>query len=162
MSATREGYRGLIASLVLAYLLTLMPLPVWLDPARPYWVALVLIYWHLEADRLRHLGHAFALGILLDILTGSLLGRNALGLVIINFLLARFRSRIRFFPAWQQALVIGALLFNDRIVQLWIIGLLDRGWPSWSWWLPPLIGIMLWPWLFLALDAMRSRQRKPT
>ena len=156
----REGYRGLISSLILAYLLTLMPLPAWLDPARPYWVALVLMYWHLEADRLRDLGHAFVLGLLLDVLTGSLLGQNALGLVIINFLIARFRSRIRFFPAWQQALVIGALLFNDRIVQLWVIGLLDRGWPNWSWWLPPLIGMLLWPWLFLALDMMRQHQRK--
>ncbi len=156
----RQGSWGLTSSLMLAYLLTLVPLPHWLDPLRPYWVALVMVYWHLEVNRLNHLGQAFVMGLILDVLTGSLLGQHALGLVIINFLVSRFRSRIRFFPAWQQAIAVGALLFNDRIVQLWIIGLLDRGWPSWSWWLPPLIGIAVWPWLFLLLDAARHRQRQ--
>ncbi|MEM1080651.1 MAG: rod shape-determining protein MreD [Pseudomonadota bacterium] len=157
----RQGSWGLTVSLVLAFVLTLIPLPEWLDAMRPYWVALVMMYWHLEVDRIRHLGQAFALGLLLDLMTGSLLGQHALGLVIINFLVARFRSRIRFFPPWQQALVVGALLFNDRVVQLWIIGLLERGWPSWSWWLPPIVAIAIWPWLFLALDAVRHRQRQP-
>jgi len=79
--------------------------------------------------------------------------------VIINFLVARFRSRIRFFPPWQQALAIGALLFNDRVIQLWIIGVVQRAWPDWSWWLPPVTGLLIWPWLFLALDAIRSSRR---
>jgi rod shape-determining protein MreD len=41
---------------------------------RPYWVALVLIYWNLEAGSMRHLGQAFVLGLVLDITTGTLLG----------------------------------------------------------------------------------------
>lgn len=142
-----------------AILLALVPLPDALDPWRPYWAALVMIYWHLETSRLQQLGTAFVIGIALDLTTGTLLGQHALGLVIINFLVGRFRNRLRFFPPWQQALAVGALLFNDRIVQLWIIGLLERGWPDWTWWLPPLIGMLLWPWIFLLLDALRSQRR---
>jgi len=155
----REGLPIVIGSLVVALALTVVPLPVLLEPFRPYWVALVMSYWHLESGRLHELGPAFALGLLVDVLTGSLLGRHALSLVILNFLLRRFRNRIRFFPPWQQALAVGALLFNERIVQLWIIGLLQRGWPDWSWWLPPLVGMLIWPWLFLMLDAVRWRTR---
>ncbi|MDT8408338.1 MAG: rod shape-determining protein MreD [Wenzhouxiangellaceae bacterium] len=147
-------------SLALALLLTIMPLPGMFDAWRPYWVALVMIYWHLESDHLRGLGHAFAIGIVLDLVTGTLLGQHALGLVVINFLVAKFRNRIRFFPPWQQALAVGALLFNERIVQLWIIGLLQRGWPDWSWWLPPIAGMLIWPWMFLLLDAARWRSRQ--
>lgn len=147
-------------SVLVAVLLTLTPLPGELETMRPYWVALVMIYWHLETRALGALGTAFAIGITLDLLTGTLLGQHALGLVIINFLVGRFRNRIRFFPPWQQALAVGALLFNDRIVELWIIGLLERGWPTLGWWLAPVIGMLIWPWLFLLLDALRSRRRQ--
>ncbi|MCA1779390.1 MAG: rod shape-determining protein MreD [Xanthomonadaceae bacterium] len=155
MKQTRSP--ALPLSLILALLLSIFPLPDVVAAWRPHWVALILIYWHIESGSLHGLGHAFVLGIVLDLMTGSLLGQHALGLIIINFLVARYRNRIRFFPPWQQALAVGALLFNERIVQLWIIGLLQRGWPDWSWWLPPLIGMLIWPWLFLMLDAIRWR-----
>lgn len=146
-------------TLILVVVLTVIPLPGVLQPLRPYWAALLLIYWNLEAGRMRKLGQAFLLGLVLDLVTGTLLGQHALSLVIINYLLERFRNRIRFFPPWQQALAVFGLLVNDRIVQLWVIGLVGRGWPDWTWWLPPLTGVVLWPWLFLLLDALRQRQR---
>lgn len=147
------------ATLLLAVVLAVIPLPAVLQPVRPYWAALVLIYWNLEVGRMRHLGQAFALGLVLDFATGTLLGQHALSLVIISYLLERFRNRIRFFPPWQQALAVLALLVNDRIVQLWVVSLIGRGWPDWTWWLPPLAGVVLWPWLFLLLDVLRHRQR---
>lgn len=159
MSTREQGSILLILSLVLAFVLTLMPLPEWLSPFRPYWVALIAIYWNLEAGRLRQLGQAFALGLLLDLATGTLLGQHALGLVIMVFLLERFRSRIRFFPPWQQAAAILALLINDRVIHLWILALEGQSWPTWQWWLAPVVGIIVWPWLFLILDALRQRQR---
>ena len=85
MSTREQGSILLILSLVLAFVLTLMPLPQWLSPFRPYWVALIVIYWNLEAGRLRQLGQAFVLGLLLDLATGTLLGQHALGLVIMVF-----------------------------------------------------------------------------
>lgn len=159
MSMRHPLSRVLTLSLIAALVLTVMPLPDALAPARPYWVALVMVYWNLEAGRLRHLGQAFVLGLLLDLLTGALLGQHALSLVIIGYLTERFRNRIRFFPPWQQAAVVMALLFNDRIVQLWIIGLTDDAWPPLLWWLAPVVGLLLWPWLFLLLDRMRQFER---
>lgn len=161
MSRRTPGNRVLMASLVAAFVLSLMPLPQMIEPARPYWIAMVLIYFNLEAGQLRLLGQAFVLGLLLDLLTGTLLGQHALSLIIISYLTERFRNRIRFFPPWQQAVVVMALLFNDRIVQLWVIGLVDDAWPPLTWWLAPLIGLLLWPWLFLLLDRMRQRERLP-
>ncbi len=159
MSTREQGSVLLIMSLVLAFVLTLMPLPEWLSPFRPFWVALVIIYWNLEAGRLRQLGQAFVLGLLLDLATGTLLGQHALGLVIMAFLLERFRARIRFFPLWQQAAAIFALLLNDRVIHLWILALEGQSWPSWQWWLAPAVGVFIWPWLFLLMDALRQRQR---
>jgi rod shape-determining protein MreD len=154
---SRRDRPGIIVmTLVAAIILTLIYLPPWLDALRPYWVALVLIYWALETQDLISLGWAFIIGLLLDLLTGSLLGLHALSLVIIIYLVTRFRPRLRFFPPWQQALSLFALLLNDRIILLWIISLRGDPLPSLSFWLPPIIGTVLWPWLFLLLDRARS------
>jgi len=158
--SSRDLNNGLLVlTLALGFALTIMPLPNLLEPVRPYWVALVIIYWNLEAGRMRHLGQAFVIGLLLDLMTGALLGQHALGLVILVFLLERFRARIRFFPPWQQVAAILALLVNDRVIHSWIIALQDNPWPPWSWWLAPLVGVMVWPFLFLLLDLLRRHQR---
>jgi len=162
MSARDGGQGVLMISLVLGFALTLMPLLPALELLRPYWIALIVIYWNLEGGRLRHLGHGFTLGVLLDVMTGTLLGQHALGLVILIFLLERFRARIRFFPPWQQATAILVLLLNDRVIHLWIIALQGNAWPNWQWWLAPVVGVFFWPWLFLLLDALRRRARAYT
>jgi rod shape-determining protein MreD len=150
----------IILTLAVAIVLTLVPLPLNLDLLRPYWVALVLIYWGLETQDRVTLGMAFSIGLLLDILTGSLLGLHALSLVILVYLITRFRARLRFFPTWQLALSIFALLLNDRIILLWIVSLRGDPVPSLSFWLPPIAGTLLWPVVFLLLDRVRGAMRR--
>jgi rod shape-determining protein MreD len=158
----RERLSPFLITLAIAMVLTIFPLPSALVPLRPYWVALVMIFWCLETHDLVTLGNAFLVGIVLDLLTGSLLGLHALGLVILMYLVMRFRARLRFFPPWQQALSILALLLNDRIILLWIISLEGDGLPHASFWLAPVVSTLLWPWVFLLLDRYRSvaRHRK--
>jgi rod shape-determining protein MreD len=123
-----------------------------------------LIYWCLEAQGLVSLGLAFATGLVLDLLTGSLLGLHALSLIVLVYLVTRFRARIRFFPPWQQALSVFALLMNERIIVLWIMSLRGEPLPSLAFWLAPMVGTAIWPWLFLLLDRYRGvmRQRSAT
>ena len=64
------------------------------------------------------------------------------------------------FPPWQLALSVLALLVNDRIILLWIISLRGDPMPAASFWLPPLAGVLAWPWLFLALDRFRGVMRQ--
>jgi rod shape-determining protein MreD len=159
MRRTQEPTLILAGSLVAAVLLTLVPLPSALDLFRPYWVGLVMVYWSLETVDTINLGTAFAMGLLLDILGASLMGMHALSLVIMVYLVQRFRARLRFFPPWQQALAVLGLLVNDRIILLWITSLLGEPIPTWRFWLPPLAGLFIWPWLFLLLDRLRLRHR---
>jgi rod shape-determining protein MreD len=144
---------------MVAVFLALLPLPEMLIPFKPYWVAMVLIYWTLETQDMISLGLAFLIGLVLDTLSGSLMGLHALSLVVMVFLVQRFRSRLRFFPPWQQALSVLGLLVNDRIILIWITVLLGEALPTWKYWLPPLVGMAMWPWLFLLLDRIRARQR---
>ncbi len=161
MSPRSDRFPAILFTLVLGFVLALMPLPLFLDMIRPYWVALVLIYWCLETQDRISLGLAFTIGIALDLLSASSLGLHALSLVIVVYLVTRFRARLRFFPPWQQALSVLAVLMNDRIILLWIISLRGEPLPSLEFWLPPIVGTLVWPWLFLLLDRYRGviRQR---
>jgi rod shape-determining protein MreD len=146
-------------SIGLCYLLQLMPLPQVLLPFKPYWLALMLVYWTLETPERIGLGLAFVLGLAGDAISGELLGEQALRLCILSFILLRFRSRLRFFPMWQQALAVFALLLNDRIVLLMIRACAGEPSPPPAFWLEPLCGMLAWPWLFLLLDDLRARLR---
>jgi len=159
MNVRTDRYSVIFITLALAIALMLVPLPPILEMMRPYWVGLVIIYWCLETQDRISLGLAFTIGIALDLLSASLLGMHALSLVIIVYLVTRFRARLRFFPPWQQALSVLALLMNDRIILLWIISLRGEPLPTLQFWLPPIVGTLVWPWLFLLLDRYRGALR---
>lgn len=159
MTSSRESRSLIFLTIMAAILLSLLQMPEMLSPFMPYWVAMVVIYWSLETRGIISLGLAFLIGLVLDVLSGSLMGLHALSLVVMVFLVQRFRSRLRFFPPWQQAFSILGLLVNDRIILIWITVLLGESMPTWKYWLPPLVGMAIWPWLFLGLDRLRARVR---
>jgi rod shape-determining protein MreD len=146
-------------SLLVALLLGLLPLPAALQPFRPYWIALVLAYWLIEDEDHAGLGLAFLVGLVADIAFGGLLGEQALRMVVLAFILQRFRSQLRFFPMPQQALAIGGLLLNDRVISAGIRLALGEPQVPWSYWWAPLLGMLLWAPLFVLLDSLRRERR---
>src|SRR5688572_4838613 len=142
-------------SLLVALLLMLLPMPQSLEPMRPYWLGLAMAYWVMEDPERVGMGFAFVIGILADLVVGSLLGEQALRLVVMTFILQRFRARLRFFPVWQQSLAIGGLLMNDRIVTAALHLMLGAPAPPTLAWLAPVIGMVLWVPVFAILDSLR-------
>ena len=143
----------------MALLLGLLPLPAMLQPLRPYWLALVVAYWVIEDPDRVGLGFAFAMGLLADLAFGGLLGEQALRLAVMAFILQRFRAQLRFFPLSQQALAIGGLLVNDRVVSAAVHFALGEPQLPWGFWWAPLLGMLLWGPLFLLLDGFRLGRR---
>jgi rod shape-determining protein MreD len=160
MSRIRGGGSLFWGSIALALLLGLLPAPGMLAAVKPYWLALVLCFWLLEAPERVGLGTAFLLGVVGDLVFGTLLGEQAMRLTILAFIVLRFRPRLRFFTLAQQALALFALLLNDRCVVLMVRGFSGEGMPSWDFWLAPVSGMLLWPWLFLLLDDLRLKLRQ--
>ncbi|NZA27164.1 rod shape-determining protein MreD [Luteimonas sp. SJ-92] len=148
-------------SVLVALLLGLLPLPPGLQPFRPYWLALVVAYWVIEDHDRAGLGLAFAVGLIGDLAFGGLLGEQALRLTVMAFILQRFRNQLRFFPIAQQALAIGGLLLNDRVVAAAIHVALGEPQLPWMYWLAPVLGMLLWAPLYVLLDAIgRSRRAR--
>jgi rod shape-determining protein MreD len=159
MNRQRLGLWWFIGTLVFALLAMLVPLPDVLEPFKPYWPALVLLYWSLESSDRVTLGMAFMMGLAADLLDGVLLGEQALRLTALVFIALRFRSRLRFFPMWQQTLAVLALLLNDRILLTIVRVFAGDTLPPADWWISPFIGAALWPFVFLLLDDLRMRLR---
>jgi len=159
MNKQRLSLWWFVGTLVFALLSMLVPLPGVLEPFKPYWPALFLLYWSLESEDRVTLGLAFAVGLAADLLNGVVLGEQALRLCALVFIALRFRSRLRFFPMWQQALAVLALLLNDRVLLLIVRVLAGASLPPASWWISPFVGAALWPFLFLLLDDLRARLR---
>jgi len=159
MNRQRTQFWIFTGSIIVSLMLMLMPLPQALTPLKPYWPALVLIYWSLEAPDRTSIGLAFLVGLAADLLDGALLGEQALRLAALTFIVLRFRARLRFFPMWQQALAVLVLLLNDRILLLLVRLFADDPRPPSSFWLAPFTGTIAWPFVFLLIDDVRARLR---
>ncbi|MDO5505842.1 MAG: rod shape-determining protein MreD [Pseudoxanthomonas suwonensis] len=160
MSTRRRSHWALPVSVLVALLLGLLPLPGTLQPLRPYWLALVVLYWLLEAPERVGLGFAFLAGLIADLAWGGLLGEQSLRLLVMAFILDRFRSQVRFFPLPQQMLVIGGLLLNDRVVQAVLYLAFGRAQLPAAYWIAPLLGMLLWIPLYMLMDVMRMERRR--
>lgn len=158
MSRHAPGWLMPVSALA-ALLLGLLPLPAWMQPYRPYWLALVVVYWLIESPDRVGLGFAFLAGVLADLCFGTVLGEQALRLTVMAFIVQRFRAQLRFFPLSQQALAIAGLLLNDRFVVMVLHLALGEPQPPLAAWWSPLAGMLLWGPVFLLLDRLRLGHR---
>ena len=90
----------------LALLLSVSSMPKFMELGRPLWLALFLTYWVLALPHRVGMTTAWGIGLLADVLNGSLLGQNALILTLITFLVLTLHQRLRMFPMWQQSTVL--------------------------------------------------------
>lgn len=153
----QHGTWVIAVTFLLAMVLTVMPLPHWGHLVRPEWTALVLIYWVLALPHRVGIGVAWAVGILLDTLTGTLLGQHALSLSIIAYLSLKLYKRVRLLPLWQQSATILGFLGLHQLITLWILGLTGQDERGWTYWLPSVGGMVLWPVVFVVLRDARRR-----
>jgi rod shape-determining protein MreD len=146
-----------ILSLLLALLLSAMPLPGALAPFKPDWVAVTMIYWALAAPPAFGLLAAFIVGLMLDTLSGALLGQHSLGLMLVVYLSQRFRLQLRAFPAMQTMLIVAAMLAVNEFLLLWIDGIAGRTVPIGERWPPIASGTLLWLVVWTAFDHGRDQ-----
>ncbi len=143
--------------------LTVAPLPTWLEAWRPPWVALVLVYWCLMWPRYFGVGSAWLVGLLLDVLHGTLLGQHALALSVVAYLVLRFHLQMRIFPLWQLTMTVFALLAVNAFIVLWVDGLAGQGRLSLARWAPVVTGVILWAPVMAIMDRIRERlERRDT
>ena len=151
-----------LATVVLALALAIVPLGDRVAPFRPAWVPLVLIYWAIARPQHFGLLAAFAVGLVLDILTGSLLGKHALALLPVVYLALRLHLRIRVALIWQVTVTVALMLVLYHFLLFWIDGVGQRAIPGAIAWAPLLSSALLWPVVMLALGGFGRVNVKAT
>ncbi|MEJ2802377.1 rod shape-determining protein MreD [Comamonadaceae bacterium PP-2] len=138
-------------SLALALLLAMLPLGrlVWM----PDIMAVVLMFWAVHQPGRMGMAGAFALGLVMDIHQGSILGQHALAYALLAFLAAVLSRRILWYGVIQQALHVFPLFLAAHLVML-AAGVVATGlFPGWDVMLAPVAEAVLWPmvsWVLLA------------
>lgn len=121
---------------------------------------MVALYWCLAIPRTFGLGSAWVIGLILDVAQGSLLGQHALGLCLIVYIANRSHQQIRVSPLGQQAAIITVLLIIKQTLGLWIYDIIGQL-PGnlFTYYVPSLMALPLWPWAFIILRDIRRRYR---
>lgn len=151
--------KSLCLSLLIAYIGILLP---WSGVGlilRPDFLLLVIIFWMIRAPNLCNIGTAWAVGLLMDLATGSVLGQYALAYTIAAFFAATYQRRLVLFNHSQQLLYVFLLLLTSQ-VSLLILKMFTGSQPvGWQYFLPSISGVLLWQFaLMLGLKTgARSR-----
>lgn len=139
------GWGRVVLLTVLALAATVAPLPEPIEPFRPNFVALTVLWFCLLSPRLLGLSYAWIAGLALDGTTGVLLGQHALTLTLIAYVACKLRLQIRAFPALQQSAVILALLWLNEFLLFWIDGIAGHAVTDWRRWITVPVSAALWP-----------------
>lgn len=160
MSETRSRNGWFVwFSLALALLLSVAPMPDFMQVGRPLWLALLIAYWSQAAAQRIGMTRVWLLGLAADVLYGTPLGQNALVLALVMFMLMSLHQRLRMFPVWQQSLVLLVVFGLAQLVQLWLNTLTGNRPPSLLFLLPALVSALLWPWVFTVMRWCSRRLR---
>ncbi len=146
-------------SFIIAFILTAAPLPEWAVAWRPAWIAMVLVYWCMALPGRVGVITGWCLGLVLDVLHGSILGQHAFGLAFVAWVALSYHQRLRVFPLVQQAVFVGVVVLIYLALMLWIYNLLGSVKYGASYLAGAVTTGLLWPWVFVILRDVRRRAR---
>ena len=151
----------IVATLIAALLVNLLPWSGWWLWVRPDFVALVVLYWCIEQPRKIGFTAAWLLGLLMDVADGSLFGQHALAYSILAYAGIVLHRRVQRFSITPQVLhVIPLLLLNDVIV-LVIRMLTGADFPGYQYFAGSFVGGALWPALSILLKLPQRPKADP-
>lgn len=138
-------------TLLFAILLMLVPLPDTLRYARPEWVAMTLIYWAMALPQRVSIGVAWFTGLVMDVITGGVLGIHAFAYALVIYLVGRLHLQLRQYPLWQQAITILSLVFLVHFIVMMNAPINF----SWINWMTVLTSTLVWPLVYAVLRKIR-------
>lgn len=156
----RTGQHWLVwLTLLLAAILSIIPLPPWLSLARPAWMAMVVMFWLLELPQNYGVFFAWSMGLLMDVMLGVVLGQNASAMLILAVATHNSYRRLRLHPLWQQTVMVLIIVGLYQMTCLWINSAIGHIRPSLIYALPAVTSALLWPWLSLLLHGSATSGR---
>ena len=148
-----------LLTLFLALAANLVPLAGTPLMLRPDVLALVILYWCIQAPRHVGVGIAWLMGLAMDVGDGTLFGQHALAYAFLAYAAEYFRRRVLRFPLWQQAAQVAVLLVFCAALVLLVRFVGGAPLPRWTYFVPALVGALLWPPLSVILQLPQRPAR---
>jgi len=114
-------------------------------------VALTLIYWAMALPQRVSIGVAWFTGLLMDVITGGVLGIHAFAYALVIYLVGRLHLQLRQYPLWQQAITILSLIFLVHFITMFNTPISL----SWTHWMTVLTSTLVWPLVYAVLRKIR-------
>ena len=155
VSDDANGYWIILLTLLLAFVLTALPMGQTLNWWRPEWALVVLMYWAIALPERIGVFTALAVGLVIDVLEGAVLGQNMLAFAIAVTLAKLMYQRLRMFSLLQQAAVVFVLTGIYELIRQWLLGLQGHPLSGYAFLYPAATSALFWPLIMPLLRAVR-------
>lgn len=151
-----HGFWFIILTIVFAGILSIVPVPDTMEIWRPEWMALVVFYWVIALPQRVGLFTAWVTGFFVDVLEGSLLGLNAIALMLIAYVALSLYQRLRMFTMLQQSITILMLTGVYQLLTFWVLTATGQNTPQNLLFVVSAVSSALaWPFVFVVLRFWR-------
>ena len=153
------GWAYIGVTMLIAVLLTVIPVPESVKFYWPDWIMLVVFYWVLVLPA--HLGVMFGWmnGLIEDIISFSLLGQHALGKALTGTVAAIGYKNFRLFNFLQKMFLIFVLQSVNIAISAWTSHLAYNAPVVIEMWTPALTTALIWPLVSFLMDQLDPRYR---
>lgn len=149
----------LLISVFISVLVAIYPLPPALAVYRPELLCLVVIYWVLHNPQHVGVGIAWCLGLLQDVIEGSVWGGHALALAFVAYICLMSYRRLRSYSLSQQTFWVFVFVGIHQLFDSWVQSLDGYGSPVRHIALSAFATAALWPILVICMGAIQRRYR---
>lgn len=139
------------ATLAAALLFNVLP---WRDVSGlPDLLAVVITFWCIHQPRKVGIGIPFALGLMMDVANGALMGQHAFAYAVLSFTAMTLSRRILWFALWPQALHVLGMLLATQVLIVAVRLFSGAPFPGFTYFIGSFISAALWPAVTLLLLA---------
>lgn len=149
-----NSYLIIVASFIVALVLSVYPLPLGLRWWRPEFVLLVAIYWMSVFPETISLFFLCAVGLFQDLLESVPLGQHGLSLIIVAYICIQSYQRVRNFALWKEAGWVFILVGVEQLSSNWVQGLAGRPLSGLIFLAPAITSALVWPFFRMGLDRV--------
>ena len=150
-----KQYLVIASTLLIGLMLNILPLPLQINKMAPHWLLMILIFWVIWAPLVINIFTAFTVGILLDLLNGSILGEHAFAFVVIIYLIVKLRRTLINHPLLQQSFFIFLFVLVYQAIIVAIQAVIGQADISSSFWLASLTSAIFWSLVCILLRTVQ-------
>ena len=129
----------------IAMMLTIIPFPEFIAHYMPDWGLMALIFLSINLPKEFNLSTAFFIGLITDVIKGTILGQHTLSSIIIVFATTKYHLQLRSFTKIQLLANVLVLSILYHFILFWVNGVAGVSSSLESYWAPIIGNFIAWP-----------------